>query len=264
MGKRKAGMVDFDLTGKTALITGAGSETGIAFGIARTFAAHGADVALADLDREGCSTLAASLADEYGVRTLGFGLDVRDISAIDDLMAAVQQTFGGIDIVVNAAGIGVTKLAVDVTEADWDRVLDIDLKAVFFVSQKAAQAMIAQGRGGSIINVSSFVARVVSSRIAPYIAAKAGVLQMTRGLAYEWARYDIRVNCICPGYVRTGMTAEVLDNPHAFDKITAQVPLPRKVADPLDIGAAALYLASDSSGFVTGSPMYVDGGRTVC
>lgn len=263
MEEKQVGIARFDLTGKTAIVTGAGSETGIGYGIARTFAAYGADVVIADLDQAACDDIAQKLIAEHGVSAFGVGLDVRDLAALDALIAKTCTEFGHIDILVNAAGIGITKLAVDVTEEDWDRVLDIDLKGLFFCCQKVAKVMIEQGTGGSIINLSSMVARVVSSRMTPYIAAKAAVAQVTRGMAYEWARFGIRANCICPSYVRTGMTEDVLENPKAFEKITAPVPHPRKMADPLDIGAAALYLACDCSDFVTGSPLYVDGGRTV-
>ena len=116
---------------------------------------------------------------------------------------------------------------------------------------------------GNIINLASVVARVASTRMMPYLAAKAGVLQMTRGMAFEWARFNIRANCICPGYVNTNMTQDTLEKEKAYEAITRPIPHLRKVGDPLDIAAAALFLASDCTDMITGHPLYVDGGRSI-
>lgn len=252
----------FDLTGKIAIITGAGSPIGIGRGIARTFAAYGANVVLADLDQEELNERAAELEAESGARAIAQRCDVRSAKDCDALVARAMDEFGRIDILVNNAGVGMTALAVDVDEEEWDRVVDTDLKAVFFLTQKVVKVMIEQKKG-NIINLASVVARVASTRMMPYLAAKAGVLQMTRGMAFEWARFNIRANCICPGYINTNMTQDTLAKEKAYEAITRPIPHERKVGDPLDIAAAALFLACDASDMVTGHPLYVDGGRSI-
>lgn len=253
----------FDLTGKTAIITGAGSPIGIGRGIARTFAAYGANVVLADLDHVELEKRAIEIMEEESTsRAVAQRCDVR---LAEDRAALVERAiseFGQIDILVNNAGVGMTALAMDVDEEEWDRIIDTDLKAVFFLTQCVVPHMMEQ-RSGSIINLGSVVARVASTRMMPYLAAKAGVVQMTRGMAFEWARYNIRANCICPGYTNTNMTQDTLNKEKAYLAITGPIPHLRKVGDPLDIAAAALFLACDCSDMITGQPLYVDGGRSI-
>ena len=253
----------FDLTGKTAIVTGAGSPIGIGRGIARTFAAYGANVVLADLDHIELEKRAIEIMEEStNSRAVAQRCDVRSAEDRDALVARAIEEFGRIDILVNNAGVGMTALAVDVDEEEWDRIIDTDLKAVFFLTQKVVSHMIEQKKG-NIINLASVVARVASTRMMPYLAAKAGVLQMTRGMAFEWARFNIRANCICPGYINTNMTQDTLEKEKAYEAITRPIPHLRKVGDPLDIAAAALFLASDCTDMITGHPLYVDWGRSI-
>jgi NAD(P)-dependent dehydrogenase (short-subunit alcohol dehydrogenase family) len=189
--------------------------------------------------------------------------DVTDGASRDNLVNEALDAFRQIDILVNVAGVAdrENKLAIDMDEATWDRVVDTNLKAMFFLTQRVAQHMIERERG-SIINLSSFTARIASPRLMPYMAAKAGVLQMTRGMALEWGRYNIRVNAICPGYTLSEMTKDALAQPGGYEAITRSIPYNRKIADPMDIAAAALFLACDASDMVTGVPLFVDGGRS--
>ena len=261
----KMGIPRFDLTGKVAIITGAGGPVGIGRAIARTFAAYGAKVVIADIDEAQIADRVAEIqAETPGSELLGVQCDVTSAESREALVQSTLDAFSQIDILVNVAGVSDRRnlLAVDMDEATWDRVVDTNLKAMFFLSQRVAQHMIERERG-NIINMSSFTARIASPRLMPYMAAKAGVQQMTRGMALEWGRYNIRVNCICPGYTQSAMTEEALKAPGGYEAITRQTPYNRKIADPMDVAATALFLACDASDMVDGSAIFVDGGRCV-
>lgn len=260
----KMGIPRFDLTDKVAIVTGVASEIGIGRAIARTYAAYGAKLVVADMDGEGIVARADEIAREFDAQVIPVRCDIRNDEDRKAVVDACMEAFGRIDILVNNAGVVLSndQLAVDVTEEEWDRVVDTDYKAVFFLTQRVAEIMIKQERG-NIINLASVVARVASTRMLPYASAKAAVLQMTRCMAFEWARFNIRANCICPGYIDTNMTQSTLNKPAAFEAITRPVPHNRKVGDPLDIAAAALFLACDCSDMVNGTPLYVDGGRSI-
>lgn len=260
----KIGIPVFDLTGKTAIITGVGSEIGIGKAIARTFAAYGADLVVADANAEAIEVRAREVADESGRTVIPVVCDVRNAEDRARVVSAAMDAFGKIDVLVNNAGVTLSndQLAMDITEEEWDRVVDTDYKAVFFLTQRVAEVMIKQERG-SIINLASVVARVASTRMLPYASAKAAVVQMTRCMAFEWARFNIRANCICPGYIDTNMTQSTLNEQKAYEAITRPIPYNRKVGDPMDIAAAALFLACDCSDMVNGHPLYVDGARSI-
>lgn len=261
----KMGIPRFDLAGKVAIVTGAGGPVGIGRAIARTFAAYGAKVVIADINEAQIADRVAEIQVETpGAEALGVRCDITDAESREALVQAALDAYKHIDILVNVAGVSDPRnlLAVDMDEATWDRVVDTNLKAMFFLSQRVAQHMIERERG-NIINMSSFTARVASPRLMPYMAAKAGVQQMTRGMALEWGRYNIRVNCICPGYTQSAMTEEALKAPGGYEAITRQTPYNRKIADPMDVAAAALFLACDASDMVDGHALFVDGGRCV-
>ena len=259
----KMGIPRFDLTGKVSIVTGAGSGAGIGFAIARTFAAYGAKLVLADLDEDTLLDRQREIIEESGGDVVVVACNVTEAADRQNLVDAALSTFGQVDVFVNAAGIGDKKnrLAVDVDEETWDRIVDVDMKAVFFLSQLVAKHMMERERG-NIINIASFTARVAGTRMMPYISAKAGVVQMTRGMAMEWGRFNIRANCLCPGYIQSSMTKEALADPAAYDIITKPFPYNRKVGDPMDVAAAALFLACDASDMVTGTSLFVDGGRS--
>lgn len=261
----KMGIPRFDLTGKVAIITGAGSPIGIGRAIARTFAAYGAKLVLADMNEEWVRDREREIAEETpGTEMLALRCDICSKDDCENLVAQTLKEFGQIDILVNNAGVidAKDRLAVDIDEHEWDRIIDTDLKAVFFLSTMVAKHMIERERG-NIINLASVVSRVASTRMLPYMTAKAGVLQMTRGMAFEWSRFNIRVNCICPGYIETNMTQTTLNKPRAYEAITRPIPHNRKVGDPMDVAAAALFLACDCSDMVNGTPLFVDGARSV-
>lgn len=260
----KIGIPTFDLTGKTAIITGVGSEIGIGRAIARTFAAYGADLVIADIDEEKIKQRATEIAEESGRRVIPVRCDVRSNDDQENLVATAMEAFEHVDILVNDAGVVLSndQLIVDTEEDEFDRVVDTDFKAVFFLCKRVAKIMIEQEQG-NIINLASVVARVASTRMAAYAAAKAAVVQMTRCMAFEWSRFNIRANCICPGYIDTNMTQSTLNKEKAYEAITHPIPHNRKVGDPMDIAAAALFLACDCSDMVNGFPLYVDGARSI-
>lgn len=254
------GVPVFSLTDKVALITGA--ARGIGKGIAVAYAGYGAHLVLVDILEEELAQTAKEIEETFGEAPQIHCGDVRDGGFIDRVIADTLKHYSRIDILVNNAGVGMTQLAQNVTEEEFDEVVDTDLKAVFFIANKVAKVMIEQ-KSGAVINIGSVVARVGSSRMTPYMAAKAAVVQMTRGLAFEWARFNVRVNCICPGYIETGMTEDTLSNPRAYEAITRMIPHNRKVGAPKDIAAAAVFLASDATDLITGIPLYVDAGRSI-
>jgi len=248
------------LDDKVALITGAGN--GIGREMALAFAAEGARIAVADaVETAGTATVAAV---EAAGGTAAF---VRvDVSVGDDVAAAVASatsTFGRLDVLVNNAGIfpaddgGVT----ETPESTWDRVMDVNLKGVWFGCRYAIPAMLATG-GGSIVNVASFVALMgaATPQIA-YTASKGGVLSMTREIAVEYARQGIRANALCPGPVETPLLAELMRDPARKARRLVHIPMGR-LGRPEELAKAALFLACDDSSFMTGSALVVDGGIT--
>lgn len=243
------------LDGKAALITGAAS--GIGRAIAIRFAEAGADVVVADVQREpreGGKPTDELLADAVFVET--------DVSEVADLRAAVEtavESFGGLDVMVNNAGIFPGSQPIEtVTEEDYDRLIDINLKGVYFGSKIAAEAMRERGEGGSIINLSSIAGLIGYDEAAAYCASKGGVTNLTRELAVELGDDGIRVNAINPGVIETAMTT---DDAPIVGTMDEQIPLHRD-GQPEDVAGAALFLASDDSAYVTGHNLVVDGGYT--
>jgi len=249
---------NFDLTGKVAIVTG--GTKGIGYSIAVSLAKFGADVVVASRTAADCARVAEEIKT-LGVRSMGIPTDVTDTAQIDALVAKTVEEFGKLDIMVCNAGGAVTAKAIDITPEQWDKVLDLDLKAVFFCATAAARQMIKQGNGGRIINIASGAGLSGAKNISPYNAAKAGVVNVTKAFALEWGKYNISVNSICPGYVRTEINAEQLDDPRTRDILVGRTAL-KRFAKMEEIGAAAVYLASDFSGYVTGSALVIDGGST--
>ena len=250
------------LDGKTAIVTGA--ARGIGKAIALKFASEGANIAFTDLVIDENAENTAKEIEAMGVKAKGYASNAANFEDTAKVVEAIHADFGRIDILVNNAGVVLSndQLIVDTDEDEFDRVVDTDYKAVFFLSKRVAKIMIEQEQG-NIINLASVVARVASTRMAAYASAKAAVLQLTRCMAFEWARFNIRVNCICPGYIDTNMTQTTLNKPRAYEAITHPIPHNRKVGDPMDIAAAALFLACDCSDMVNGTPLYVDGARSI-
>jgi NAD(P)-dependent dehydrogenase (short-subunit alcohol dehydrogenase family) len=248
----------FDLSAATALVTGASSGLGHHF--ARTLAAHGARVVVAARRRDRLEALVASIADAGG-RAFAVTMDVESGASIRDGFAAAHEAFGPIDVIVNNAGLAITKPTLEVEESDWDRVMNTDLRGAWLVAQTAARALIAAGRGGSIVNVASITGLRPVGHLPAYAAAKAGLIHLTRVLAMEWARHGIRVNAIAPGYIETEMNRDFWSTP-AGKRLVDRIPQ-RRVGQPADLDGPLLLLASDASRFMTGSVLVVDGGHTV-
>jgi len=251
----------FRLDGSVALVTGTGSGMGKAFAIA--LAQYGADVALTELPgKEALAEETAAQVRAAGRRALVIPLDVTRLPMIQAMVDRVVSEWGRIDILVNNAGMNIRRMAVDVTEDDWDKVLDTDLKGVFFVAQAVGKHMIGRGQGGKIVNMASQIGLVAyHSRIA-YCAAKAGVINMTRVLAFEWARYKIKVNAVAPTFVNTPFVEKLLkEDAELRQDVLNRIPLGR-VAEVEDVVGAVIYLASPASDMVTGHTLLVDGGWT--
>ncbi len=243
----------FDLTGKVALVTGA--NTGIGQGIAAALAAAGADVALAG------RTPAEETADRIEALGRKAALIAADLSTIAPVQAVVDETvaaLGGLDILINNAGIIRRADAVDFTEEDWDAVIDTNLKSVFFLCQAAARHMIPNG-GGKIVNIASMLSFQGGIRVPSYTASKSGVAGLTKLLANEWAGKGINVNAIAPGYIATSNTAALQADETRNCQILERIPAGRW-GDPADLGGAAVFLASSASDYVQGHVLAVDGG----
>ncbi len=249
---------EFSLVGKVALVTGAAG--GIGKAIAMAFGAAGARVFLNGTSEEKLKVLLAEMQAE-GIEAAYKAIDIKGSGAPQELVEAVVNTMGSIDILVNSAGINRPQNSVDVTEENWDAILDINLKATFFASQAAAKFMITQG-GGKIINISSQAGFVALPFRAAYCSSKGAVNQLTRTLALEWAKHNILVNAVAPTFVLTPFTEGMFKNKDFLKYVLDSIPLGR-LAESEEVAYAALFLASDLSNIITGHILTVDGGWTI-
>ncbi|HEY9898027.1 MAG TPA: glucose 1-dehydrogenase [Pantanalinema sp.] len=251
---------NFRLTDKVAVVTGAGSGLGKA--IALGFAASGAKVVLTELPgRMALAEETISEIEGFEGEALAVALDITSTESIEAVFEAAVGRFGGIDVLVNNAGINIPKPALEVTEEDWDKVLDINLKGTFFACQAAGRRMVAQGRGGRIVNITSQNGVVGYYKRAAYCSSKAGVVNLTRVLAIEWAEHGINVNSVGPTFVETPLTAVTFADPGFREDILRRLPVGR-LGTPEEIVGAVVYLASPASSLVTGQTLLVDGGWT--
>ena len=250
------------LDGMTALVTGSGR--GIGRALALGLAQAGANVAVSDMVEEmsGAQDTAEKVRTQ-GVESLAYPLDVLELSAIQQTIGQVVNDFGRLDILVNNAGIRRRQPALEVTEDNWDAVIDTNLKGPFFCAQAAAKPMIAQ-RFGRIINISSQLAVVAGENRAAYCASKAGLANLSRVLALEWLKYGITVNSIGPGPTETPglLVADSRTSAELEADLKAHMPLGRRM-DPSELVGATIYLASPSAGATTGQLLIVDGGWTI-
>jgi len=248
---------EFDLSGKVAIVTGAGR--GIGYHIALALAKYGADLVV-------CSRTVSELervGEEIGKFGRRVSIQQMDVQKIPEIQAMVKKSvdvFGHIDILVNNAGINVPQWAVDVTEEAWDRIMDINLKGLFFCAQAVGKVMIQQKRG-KIINISSQSGSVGLLRRAAYCASKGGVNLITKVLAVEWARHNINVNAIAPTFIETPLTKPMFHDKDFSDYVLGNILLGR-IGRPDDVVGAVIYLASDASDLVTGHILLIDGGWT--
>ncbi|MBV9931457.1 MAG: 2-dehydro-3-deoxy-D-gluconate 5-dehydrogenase KduD [Alphaproteobacteria bacterium] len=243
----------FDLTGRVALVTGA--NTGIGRAIAVALAEAGADVAL--VGRSPADETAAAVA-AAGRRSIQVRADLATIAPVQDVVDRTLAELDGLDILVNNAGIIRRADAVDFSEADWDAVVDTNLKSVFFLCQAAGRQMIAKGRG-KIVNIASLLSFQGGIRVPSYTASKSGVAGLTKLLANEWAAKGVNVNAIAPGYIATNNTAALQADETRNRQIVERIPAGRWGA-PADLGGAAVFLASAASDYVNGHILAVDGG----
>jgi 2-deoxy-D-gluconate 3-dehydrogenase len=248
-----------DLRGTVALVTGASRGLGRAMALA--LAEAGADLALAGRSAEDLDRVAAE-AGRHGGRVATFRAELREASAIESMIDGALATFGRVDVLVNNAGIsGVDKPFLELEPGDWDAVLGVDLRGPALCAQAAARAMALRKRG-RIINVASMGAVRPIARLAPYCASKAGLVQLTRVMALELARYHIQVNALCPGYFLTPMNEAFFTSPRGRELVEQDIPL-RRLGDPAELGPTVVYLASEASSFMTGAVILIDGGQTL-
>ena len=251
---------------ETVLVTGAGSGIGRATAIA--MAEAGRNVACADINLEAAETVAAT-ARQLGVETMALKADVGDVSEIDQMIAAVVAKFGGLDVIVNNAGVTRAAYIMDLTEQDWDWMHRVNAKGVFFCLQGAARQMIVQGGGGRIINVASIAGRgFAGTSNAAYAASKGAVISLTKTASQQLARHDITVNSVCPGVTRTEIVNSLVatrakeigvTEDQMIEEVTKEIPL-RRANDPEDIAAMVVFLASSGARNITGQCYNVDGG----
>lgn len=246
----------FSLSGKVAIVTGGGR--GIGGAIALALARAGADVIPTSRTLSEVQKVVEEIK-EMGRVSLAITVDVKDQGQIQGLMDKITKKLGKIDILVNAAGISpIFKRAEETREEEWDEIIAVNVKGTFLCCQEAYKRMRDQG-GGSIINIASAIGEVGFPRLAPYCVSKAGVIELTKVLALEWADSNIRVNAIAPGWVKTDMTKGVREHEGISKTLLANIPLNR-FAEPDEIASAAVYLASEAASYITGAVITVDGG----
>ena len=248
----------FRLDGQIALVTGASSGLGAHF--AKVLAQAGAHVVLAARRKDRLATLCEEIRLAGGLAS-PVVLDVTDPASVARCFDDSEKAVGVPDIVVSNAGTTVTKMAIDQTPEDFDQVMNANLKGCWLVDTEAARRLIAAKKPGSIINISSILGARVAAAVAPYTISKAGVIQATKAMALEWARYKIRVNALLPGYVRTEINAEFLDS-EAGDKLRMRIPS-RRFNELDDLTGPLLLLASDAGRAMTGATVEVDSGHLV-
>jgi sorbose reductase len=248
----------FDIKGRMALVTGAGKGIGKVLAIA--LAEAGCDVALFGLHKENLTKVANAIK-KLGQKSIVLPGDVSKKDDVARAFSIIKLEFGRLDICVNNAGISMQVPVEKMSEEDWDRIIDINMKGVFFCSQEAAKMMIPQ-KGGSIINIGSISARTVNvpQPQAVYNTSKAGVIMLTQTTAVEWAPYGIRVNAISPGYMKTEMTLASMS--HLFPTWEDLTPM-KRLGLPEELRGALIFLASDASSYMTGHDLVVDGGYTI-
>ena len=246
----------FDLTGKVAVVTGAGSGLGEA--AAKALAEAGASVAVCGRRAERLERVAAEIRSAGG-RALPVKTDVSRRDDVDSMTSEVLSTFGQVDILLNNAGINIVKPFLKLSEQEWDTVLDTNLKGCFHCCQAMGRGMV-ERKSGSIINMVSVFGRTGFMNLAPYIASKGAMVQLTKALAVEWARHNVRVNAIAPSYIRTEMTRRDIE---ADEKILqfnlSKIPM-RRAGEPDEVAGLVVFLASEASSYITGETVAVDGG----
>ena len=245
----------FDLSGRTALITGASRGLGQSF--ARALAKAGADLVVTGR-RAGDLVSFCNEIQESGRKALPLELDVRDQSSVESMCTAAIDACGTIDILVNNAGCNIRKPALEVTWDDWNTILDTNLRGMFFVTQGIGRQMVDRGYG-RIVNIGSYTSVAGFAHLAPYGASRGGVKQLTMSLADDWGPHGVTVNCLAPGWFKTDLTRVLFESPGWSDYLNDRIPVKRP-GEPEDLDAAIVFLASEASRYVTGQTLLVDGG----
>lgn len=250
----------FSLEGKKGFITG--GAQGIGKTIATAYAELGADVAIVDMNIEKAQLAAKEIAEKTGRNIIALQCNVTVPDSVNDMISKYEEQFGTCDFAVNNAGIFTGEEAIDIDPETFKSVIDVNLNGVFFTAQAAAKLMKKHGTKGSIISTASMSAKIVNvpQTIANYCAAKAGVVHLTKSLAVEWAKYNIRVNCVSPGYIQTELLATMTDMLPIW---LSKMPEGSRLGYPEDLIGAFVYFASDASLWATGSDLAVDGGYTI-
>jgi meso-butanediol dehydrogenase / (S,S)-butanediol dehydrogenase / diacetyl reductase len=250
------------IAGKRAIVTG--GATGIGLAIVRALANAGARVAIADLDEAG----ATAAARQIGNDSIGLAIDVRKRASVEQAFAAIEAAFGGYDLLCANAGVSTMNLVVDLSDEEWDFNFDVNARGVFLTNQTGVRHFLKTGTKGVIVNTASLAAKWGAPWLAHYSASKFAVMGFTQGLAREMAPHGIRVNCVCPGFVKTGMQSREVQweaklrgmSPQAvIDEYVSLTPMGR-LEEPEDVAKSVLFLASDLSGFITGEALNVTGG----
>lgn len=250
------GLEVFSIKGKSAIVTGA--SRGLGEAIAVGLAEAGADLVLASRDEERLEKVAKETRSK-GSKCVTVKVDVLKSEEVQSMVDRAMSEFGKIDILVNNAGINIVKPFVDLTEDDWDSVLDTNLKGYFLCAQAVGREMI-KNKSGCVINNASIFGRTGFMNIAPYIASKGGVVQLTKALAVEWARFNIRVICIAPSYIVTEMAKrDIESNPKIREQNIRKIPM-RRGGEPREVADVVVFLASDAASFMTGETVAIDGG----
>lgn len=246
------------LDGRTALVTGASKGLGAYF--AERLAHSGARVAVAARSKADCEGVCARIRDAGG-EAIPLAVDVTRSASVEAAVAEVVETFGRLDILVANAGVTATTPLLDLEEETWDRILDTNLKGAFLAGRTAARAMASAKTGGTIVTVASILGERIAGQVSAYCASKAGLIQLTRSMALEWARHGIRANALCPGYVETDLNRDFFES-EAGKALIRRIPY-RRLAKLEDLAGPLLFLCSDASAYMTGSTLEVDGGHLV-
>jgi NAD(P)-dependent dehydrogenase (short-subunit alcohol dehydrogenase family) len=261
-GERNMSILEqFSLRDKVSIMTG--GARGLGKAMAQSLAQAGSDIVIVDLDLDAAQQTADLLASE-GRRTLALRVDVTDPADVDKMTDEILRKFGRIDVLFNNAGIAQWVNAEDMSLEDWRRIMNVNLDSVFIMSKAVGKVMIKQGKG-SIVNTSSMSGVIVNTPQcqAAYNVSKAGVIMLTKSLAFEWAKHNIRVNTIAPGYMETEMIDQFrAQHKDKIDLWTSLTPMNR-MGKPQELGALAIYLASDASSYVTGAVCMIDGGYSI-
>ena len=245
----------FSLAGRVAIVTG--SNTGLGKGMAYGLAKAGADIA--GVYRSDDPSQNREIIENLGRRYQSIQADLSHLSSVGDIIDQTIETFGRLDILVNNAGIIRRNPSIDFTEKDWDDVMNVNLKSLFFLSQAAARQFLTQGHGGKIVNIASMLSFQGGILVPSYTASKSGVMGLTRLLACEWAPHNINVNAIAPGYMATRNTQALQDDPVRNKQILERIPAGRW-GSPDDLQGVVVFLASDASRYIHGYTLAVDGG----